>query len=180
MLFKFHLLQGSTLASGKIANFMERENFTSRMDHTTKEHSSMEVLLVKGDISSIMAAYMREKSKITNPMVLETIVIPFRVIIMRDSGTEILHREKEKKNFLMAPIMMANFYMELKMDMDDMSLIPASMKDSSRMVILMVKAPLPMLINVPLQVIGLMVSLKVEGYLLGQMVTDMKGNTLMV
>lgn len=39
MPFKFHLLQVFTLVSGKIANFMEKENFTSKMDRTMKAPS---------------------------------------------------------------------------------------------------------------------------------------------
>ena len=115
------------------------------------------MLPAKADISSIMAVSMRVKSEITNLMGLETIVIHFKVIIMRDNGIEILHLEREKKSFQMVPTMMANSYMVLKMVTVDTSLIPGSMKGSSRMVILMEKALSPMLIIVLSQAIGLMV-----------------------
>ena len=103
---------GIIMGNGRIVNFMERGNSFFKMGHIIWGRLSKVLLMVKGGIVIIMAAYMKARSRTIKPTDLEFIMTLSKDMNIMVSGKMMFHMEKESKSSKTVHIMKANSFME--------------------------------------------------------------------
>lgn len=119
-----------------------------------KELLLMDLLQDREDTFLIMVAFMKVVLRKMMRLGLEHIVIPFKDIIMRESGLEMFLLVKVNKNSQTDHIMKDSFHKEQKTDMEGMFPIQEFMKVSLKREIFMEKELFHTLIIVCLQETG--------------------------
>lgn len=103
---------GIIMVSGKIVNFMVKDNSFFKMGHIIWGRLSKVLPMVKGGIVIIMAVYMKARYRTIKPTDWEFIMTLSKDMSIMASGKMMFHTEKENKSSKMVHIMKANFFME--------------------------------------------------------------------
>lgn len=87
------------MGNGRIISLMERDNFFLKTAHILQVLLNKGVRTEKADMSIIMDAFMKGKSKIMKRMELVRITTLIKDMNTMESGIMMFHMEEENKSF---------------------------------------------------------------------------------